>query len=112
MKIKGSIIIFIITIILIGNSCNKIDVPKDTPRCIKQKIKDEGKESTFQSVYKLTYEGKNIYLLVDTTNNGISIISNSDCETICSMGGFVGINESCLEMIKQSTDKTLIWSKE
>lgn len=110
MKIKGSIIIFIITIMLIGISCNKIDLPKDTPRCIKQKIKDEQNSSCLQNVYQYSYKNKKAYLfeIKNCPDLGNSVF-DEDCNSIC--GSFWG-GSNCQEFHSLATDKTLIWSKE
>lgn len=89
-------------------------MPKDTPRCIKQKIRDLLKEDcpSVQTVYQYAFQGKTIYLFspkqcgADLT----SAVVDDNCSDICSLGGISG-NMVCNgdTFYKTATNEKLIW---
>ena len=62
MKLKT--ILSGILIELFGLACNKYDLPKGTPKCVKKRIKDACKSSCLL-VYKYDYKGSEVYLFAD-----------------------------------------------
>ena len=42
-------------------NCKKIDVPKDTPKCITKKIKTEKEKNCLKTVYAYDYNGQTVY---------------------------------------------------
>ena len=69
----------LIGIILIFSSCEKIDVPHGTPRCIIKKIRQE-KDGMLDKVYKYDFNGEDVYKFCPQINTGnlpIKIPSNN-----------------------------------
>ena len=103
----------LIGIILIFSSCEKIDVPNGTPRCIKQKIRQE-KDGMLDKVYKYDYNGEVVYEFRPQINtpDGASYVYNANCDLICWMGGSSGQGDGqCPDFGEQATNQELIWSQ-
>ena len=103
----------LIGIILIFSSCEKIDVPHGTPRCIIKKIRQE-KDNILDKVYKYDYHGEIVYEFCPPlyTPDGTSYVYNANCDLICSMGGYSGQGYGqCPDFGEQATNQELIWSQ-
>lgn len=99
------------------SSCEKIDVPKGTPKCIKNKIKKDNDKSCLDKVYEYDYAGKKVYLftypcpegcltLIDENCNDVKDVNgNSIC--VCTIGGTNCSND----FINNRTNEKLIWQK-
>jgi hypothetical protein len=81
--------IFFFLTILLFFSCQKLDLPKDTPKCVKKKIKLES-DKGLNEVYKNVYEKAGITGSHYVTYYKLVYISSND-----SIGSF--ISEDCLE---------------
>lgn len=88
-----SILIILATTSLV--SCSKYDIEKDTPSCIKSKIKQFDKEIECDNgvkVSKYTFQGTNVYVFNPGTCGAdmTSEVVNSSCESQGHLGGFAG----------------------
>lgn len=82
-------ILFILSIALL--SCEKPDVPKGTPRCVVNKIRDFSKSSDCDGIRvdEYTFQGNTVYTF-DPGNCGADMtteVVNSDCKTLGYLGG-------------------------
>jgi len=91
--------------IMIILSCNKFDLPKNTPSCIKRNIK---KNDCIEKVLQYEYNSKKVYVILFGRNcvfldTPSPEYYNEDCELILTK------KEELDEFIKNSTKKTIIW---
>lgn len=103
-------------------SCQKVDVPKGTPKCIKAKIKDE-KDDDLKKVYEYQYKERSIYQFIKcpaTLNPGntcddslIGFFTDEHCNYVCDASPPIvpNGNPSCVEVYKEATNKKLIWQQ-
>jgi len=100
---------------LIFTSCEKIDVPKGTPSCIKKKIR---KSICLDKVYEYDYDGEKVYVFetsADCIDAGRGGLYSANCEVLCNspiLGGWIGKDTSyCYNFETNRTNKKLIWSR-
>lgn len=101
-------------ILLVIFSCNKLDVPKDTPRCIKKLIRNEMK-GCLSKVYKYYYNNQVVYLFEpENCPDELYYLYDEDCNLICSPdGGLSGLGDgTCPDFYQSAINQELIWSKE
>jgi len=106
------LLIFIFGLIL--TSCKKIDVPSDTPVCIKKKIRKLLNEDcpSVKTVYQYNFQGQTVYAFnpKDCGADLSSEIVDNNCNNICWLGGISG-NMVCNgdTFFKAATNERLIW---
>ena len=94
-------------------SCEKIDVPKDTPSCIKKKIREE-KDHCLDNVTEYEYNGNIVYLFgAANCPDALSNLYDKNCNLICSpFGGIGGFGDGkCPDFSQNGIKKRIIWSK-
>ena len=96
---------------IIGTSCSKDD--KDIPPCIQQEIDSRVTTGSIQltSVTKYEFQGEDVFLF--TYEGGADLqspILDSDCNTICSLGGITG-NVECNEVNfgEEAEELKVVW---
>jgi hypothetical protein len=89
--------LIIITILAIGfSACNKLDIEKDVPNVIKDKIETFSESSIICSdaeVNEYRFQGSIVYVFDPGINCGADLaseVTNSDGETLGYLGGFSG----------------------
>lgn len=97
--------------------CNKLDVPKDTPACIKKEIKKIQSENVWSppaSVWQYEYNGQTVYYISAHAGDIPSELYDNNCNHICSPdGGFTGEGDGkCSDFISKRTNPKLIWQDE
>lgn len=98
-------------------SCEKIDLPEGTPKCIKQKIRKlKGEDCpSVQTVYRYDFQGQTVYLFnpKNCGNDLTSEVVNNDCENICFLGGVSG-NSNCNgdDFYTEAKNEKLIWEED
>jgi hypothetical protein len=102
--------------ILLGffHSCAKISVPKDTPSCIKNKIRKIQGQHVFNppaSVSLWEFDGKKYYYITSDCCDQMTELYNDQCELICHPdGGITGTGDGkCPDFTQGTLQKTLIW---
>ena len=113
MKKMTTILTIIIGLSLTWSSCEKNDVPKETPRCITKKIKKE-KDKCLDKVYKYQYNGELVYLFVPANcPDAFFNLYNENCDFLCSpSGGISGTGDGkCFDFNQNAINEKLIWSK-
>jgi len=113
MKKITTVTLILIVLSLAWTSCEKIDVPKGTPRCITKKIKKK-KGYCLDKVYQYEFNGATVYLFFSSSCFDIKQdLYNEDCDLICSpSGGMNGLGDGqCVNFYQEAINKKLIWSK-
>jgi len=95
-------------------SCEKIDVPADTPGCIKAMIRDIKSDEVRNppaSVWKYDYNGQTVYYIPPYCCDIPSQLYDSECNLICSPdGGFTGAGDGkCTDFFSKRSNGSLIW---
>lgn len=108
--IKQILLILLMTGLL---SCEKIEVPKDTPSCITKKIKEQ-KDDCLSKVIEYEYNGNIVYLFEPANcPEALFNLYDYDCNFVCSPSG--GINGqgdgNCTDFYQTGIEKRIIWSK-
>lgn len=104
----------ILAVMLSFGSCKKIDVPKETPKCIKKKIKEDS--GCLQSVYEYDYRGQKVYYFSITgCPDAGPFLLDEKCDFLCSTnisGSWSGQDTSfCNNFYNERTNEKLIWQK-
>jgi hypothetical protein len=95
-------------------SCEKLDVPSDTPNCIKRKIKqiesDEVRNPPAK-VYQYEYNVKIVYYFPAYCCDIPSELYDENCNLICCPdGGISGTGDNkCSDFFSKRTNEILIW---
>ena len=100
-------------LVFLMSSCEKIDVAKGTPGCIKRKIREENGQC-LEKVYGYSYQGEQVYLFVPSNCPDAPYnLYNCQCDLVCSpSGGIAGNGDGkCSDFYQQATNEKLIYSK-
>ncbi|MFH1004578.1 MAG: hypothetical protein V1781_03660 [Bacteroidota bacterium] len=100
--------------VLTLTSCEKLDVPKETPACIKKeirKIKSDKVRNPPASVWQYDYNGQTVYYIPPYCCDIPSQLFDNDCNQICSPdGGLSGAGDGkCPDFFSQRKNEKLIW---
>ena len=106
MKLNLCLKIFLVLFVVELHSCQKIDVPKDTPQWVKQRIRTDNKY--FRSVNEYSYYGKDVYLFQATGNDAPSYLFDNNGYMICNPD--IG-EDRCLDFYSVSIKTRIIWEK-
>jgi hypothetical protein len=112
MKYNAFLISMLIGFSLLTISCEKIDVPKGTPRCVKKKIRKEN-DKCLDKVFKYNYQGDDVYLFVPgNCPDALYELYDGNCNLICSpSGGISGEGDGeCPGFFEEATGEVVIWS--
>lgn len=108
-------LILLITPFLI-TSCNKVNVKKDVPFCIKQKIrkiKREGVQNPPAKVYEWKTDTETYYYITSGCCDQYNYLYDEKCNEVCAPdGGFSGMGSGDCPEFSSSPVKTLIWEDE
>jgi hypothetical protein len=112
MKTKLTALLFILLTSIIG--CDKDEFPKETPRCIAEKInaiKLEDVRNPSGSVWQYQYNGMAVYYIPQYCCDFPSQLFDSSCNLICNPdGGISGIGDgNCNDFFTARTNEKLIW---
>ena len=91
--------------------CEKVDVPKGTPKCIKKEIKENKDRESLASVYAYEWNGETVYYF-DYQDYPGSYLLDEECNALCA-GGYVSSWQSapCKDFFNERTNEKLIWQK-
>lgn len=97
------------------SSCEEIEVPEDTPSCVKRmirKIKREEPRNPPAEVWKLTVDGSIYYYIPPHCCDQMSELYDSSCNLICHPdGGFTGQGSGNCPGL-ENAESELIWEDE
>jgi hypothetical protein len=104
-------LIFFIFIVL---SCEKSDIAKDTPDCIRTKIvaiQEEEVRNPPAEVWKYDYRGMEVYYFTAYCCDIPAELYDKDCNFICQPdGGITGCGDGqCADFASERTNGSLIW---
>lgn len=108
------ILIFSLCLFLILSSCEEIDVPKDTPDCIKNEIEQISNEPVRNppaEVWQYDYNGQTVFYLPSYCCDMFSELYDDKCNLICHPdGGIAGHGDGkCSDFFARKTNGKLIW---
>ncbi len=106
--------IFTILFLAILTSCSKLDVPKDTPSCIKNKIKEMQSDKVRNppvSVWQYEYNGQTVYYIPPYCCDIQSQLFDKECNQICSPEGWLSGDGDgkCSDFFLKRKNEKLIW---
>lgn len=107
-------LIFGIVVLCSFLSCEKINVPKDVPKCIQKNIKRIKKKDVSNppsGVWQYEYNGQEVYYFPPTCCDMPSTLMDEGCKAICSPdGGLTGGGDGkCPDFFAKRTNEKLIW---
>jgi hypothetical protein len=108
-------IVLLVVLVSVISCCNKLNIEKGTPKCVKNKIKDFDKSSTCgnANVKEYTFQGNTVYAFepgtcgADMTTEVIS----SDCKSLGYLGGISGNTKINGEEFSNATFIKTTWKK-
>ena len=114
MKKTISILTICFFVVLTLTHCQKLDVPQDTPSCVKKeirKIKSDGVRNPPAVVWQYEYNGSIVYYIPSYCCDVPSLLFDSDCNQICSPdGGITGRGDGkCADFFAKRKNEKLIW---
>ncbi|WP_339923153.1 hypothetical protein [uncultured Cyclobacterium sp.] len=94
-------------------SCTDLELEKDVPNCIKQKIKKIQKEDVHNppaSVWEWKVESHTYYYITSNCCDQYNYLFDENCNVICAPdGGFSGTGDGNCPDFTAEIEKTLIW---
>ncbi|PCJ28860.1 MAG: hypothetical protein COA97_00550 [Flavobacteriales bacterium] len=113
---KRKIIIILVFTFIGFSSCQKLEIEKDTPKCIENLINDFDKEQTCESgvsVKKYTFQEKTVYVFDPGTCGAdmTSTVIDFDCNSLGFLGGISGNTEINGENFSNATFESTTWKR-
>ncbi len=113
---KYYILPILLLAVLVLLSCNKLDLEKETPKCVENKIKNFDKEQSCDNgvnVKKYAFQGKTVYVFDPGTCGAdmTSEVIDSDCNSLGFLGGISGNTKINGEEFSNATFEGIIWEK-
>ncbi len=114
MKKITPILTMYLFVVLTLTNCQKLDVPKDTPSCVKKeikKIKSKSVRNPPAVVWQYEYNDKIVYYIPSYCCDAQSQLFDSECNQICSPdGGITGKGDGkCADFFAKRKNELLIW---
>ena len=107
--IRPPFVVVLLLSALLFVSCEKLDVPKDTPACIKAKIRAEDKPL---SISRWNVDGKTYYAIRPDCCDAFNEIWDEQCNYICApSGGITGQGDGNCPAWSEVGVYTLIWER-
>ena len=113
---KQSISLLLVFIVIGFSNCQKLDIEKDTPKCIKNLIKDFDKKQTCEkgvNVKKYTFQGITVYVFDPGTCGAdmTSEVISSECNSLGFLGGITGNTDINGESFSNAILESTIWER-
>ncbi|HNX21957.1 MAG TPA: hypothetical protein PKG88_06295 [Bacteroidales bacterium] len=113
-KITPIILLFAIIGTILLSSCEKLDVPSDTPLGIKNKIRAIKSEDVWNppaTIWQYEYNGETVYYIPARCCDFYSELYDQHCNLICHPdGGMSGNGDGiCTDFFDTRTNEKLIW---
>ncbi len=111
---KITTFIFLISIFYTILSCEKSDIAKGTPDCIRSKIEliqEEEVRNPPAEIWKYDYKGMEVYYITAYCCDIPSELYDSDCNLICHPdGGITGNGDGqCTDFASERSNGSLVW---
>jgi len=105
--------------VIIFTSCHNPDIASGVPTCIYSEINKNAKNAEWfvGSVKEYQFLGKMVYAFepdIRRIADGATTIKDSNCNTLCNVGGFAGpANNQCIgaNFFKDAVYQRTIWTK-
>ena len=105
--------------VIVCSACHNPDIASGVPKCIYKEIDDNGKNAEWYvgSVKEYQFQGKTVYAFepdIRRIADGATTIKDSNCNTMCNVGGFAGpANNQCVggNFFKDAVYRRTIWTK-
>jgi hypothetical protein len=115
MSQKSSSLLPLLLVALLAVACEKIDLPKETPHCVKAKIRDmsQGNDASgLTEVYSYLVDGTTYYLFVPGCCDQFIELYDDQCHYICApSGGITGQGDGNCPQWSGTPETTLIWEQ-
>lgn len=102
-----------LALILIFNSCTKVDLNVDAPSCIEAKIRKlqkDGVNNPPAQVWKWEVDGKTYYYITSDCCDQYNYLYDDNCTQVCAPdGGFSGTGDGNCPDFNGTIEKTLVW---
>ncbi|MBG8555604.1 DUF6970 domain-containing protein [Hymenobacter guriensis] len=109
---------FTILLLSVGllTSCEKVDIAKNTPECIEDKIRDFAKDDPCEegaSVKEYLFQNELVYVfsLGNCVNDASEEVRDDDCTTLGYIGGLAGNRKINGADFSQAEYKRTVWEK-
>ncbi len=119
MKYRAQSFTVILTILffaIFSSSCEKLDLKKYAPNCIKRKIrkiKREEVQNPPAKVYEWKVDGKTYYYITSDCCDQYNYLYDNNCKQVCAPdGGFSGGGDGNCPNYKGQIKLTMIWEDE
>ncbi len=116
MHQKSSFFLLLLVILLAGTACEKLDLPKDVPACVKAKIRDIQKEPVYNppaQVSKMEVDGKTYYGSSSGCCDQFYELYDEKCNYVCApSGGLTGQGDGQCPNWQGQPVYTVIWEDE
>ena len=117
--IMKALIFSVISFILLSSSCHNPGIASGVPSCIYSEINQNSKNAEWPvgSIKEYQFMGKMVYAFepdIRRIADGSTAIKDSNCNTLCNVGGFAGpANNQCLggNFFKDAVYKRTVWQK-
>lgn len=101
---------------IVFSGCTRLEIEKDTPSCVKDKIVDFGKNQSCDDIQVDEYEFQNteVYVLAIGNTCGADMYSDvidSECNVLGSLGGITGNWEINGESFENAVFINTVWKK-
>jgi hypothetical protein len=112
---KKLIALLLLSTVIISGGCRKQSVASGTPKCIRHKI--ESDRNTIGRVEEYEFQGKVVYAFQPDANviaDGATTVVTTDCNTLCSVGGFGGPSVNLCNgenFFQKAVLKKTVWKK-
>ena len=112
-NLKAILLLTLISVLTL-TSCEKLDVPDETPRCIKRKIrklKSDQIRNPPAKVIEWNYNGEKYYYIPSYCCDAYSELYDKKCNLICHPdGGFSGAGDgTCPDFTNGTLTTKIIW---
>jgi hypothetical protein len=109
------LITFLLPWLIVASSCQKVDVEKGTPGCIKKKIR-KGEIRCVSEIKRYTYHGQTVYVFMDNAHNcddASMMIMDEKCKVLCVLGGIAGVfnDPGCPNFWQDAHDPVTVWTE-
>ena len=119
MKNSNRLLAILTCFLIVSASCRNPDISSGIPTCIYKQINDNGKNQAWfvGRVTEYQFQGKTVYAFepdIRRIADGATTIQDSNCNTMCNVGGFAGpANNQCNggNFFKDAVLKRTIWTK-
>lgn len=113
MKTRLLITLTIITAVIMTPSCTKLNLQKDVPNCVKNKIRKIRNKEVYNppaKVYEWKVDGLTYYYFTSDCCDSYNYLYDESCDVVCAPdGGFSGGGDGNCPNFNGPIEWTLVW---